>query len=147
MEIILLADVEKVGKTGDVVKVKDGYLRNYLMPRKLAVLCTKNNRKIVEDQIRLADRRREKEKQSFVQLAEKIEKMSCTISVQAGEEDKLYGTVTNVDIQKALALEGVEIDKRKISFEEPIKKLGIYTVTVELHPDVKTSLKVWVVKE
>ena len=147
MEVILLSDVEKLGNAGDVVAVKEGYARNYLVPQKKAILCTKGNRKMIEEQKRLVALRKGKEKERFMQLAEKISSISCTISAQAGEEDKLYGAVTNADIQKALTTEGIELDKRKIQLEEPIKKLGIYTVEIELHPEVKASLKVWVVKE
>jgi len=147
MEVILLEDVEAIGSIGDIVKVKDGYARNFLVPRKLAIPKTKANAKIVEEQKRLATVRKEKEKTKFSQLAEKISAMSCTITVQAGEEDKLFGAVTNADIQKALAAEGVELDKRKILLVEPIKQLGIYTVDIELHPEVTSSLKVWIVKE
>ncbi len=147
MDVILLVDVDKLGKAGDVIKVKDGYARNLLIPQEKAILCTKGNRKIVEEQKRLVSRRKEKELKSITQLAEKISSISCTIRVQAGEEDKLFGSVTNADIQEALAQEGINLDKRKIKLEEPIKKIGIYTVEVELHPEVKSSLKVWIVKE
>lgn len=147
MEVILLDDVESLGKAGDVVRVREGFARNFLVPRKKAMVCTKGSRKMVEEHQRLLSRRKEKEKVAYEKLAEKIAGISCTISVQAGEEDKLFGSVTNADIQKALVAEGVEIDKRKIVLDEPIKKLGIYTVDIELHPDVKTALKVWVVKE
>ena len=147
MDVILLVDIDPLGKAGDVIKVKDGYARNLLIPKKKAIPCTKGNRNIVEEQKRLVARRKEKEVEKFSHLAEKISSISCTIRVQAGEEDKLFGSVTNADIQEALAQEGIELDKRKINLEEPIKKIGIYTVEVELHPEVKSTLKVWVVKE
>lgn len=147
MEVFLLTDVEKLGTIGDVVNVKDGFARNYLVPRQMAVPCTKSNLKIVEEKKRLIVLRTQRERDKFSQLAERIGGISCTIRVQAGEEDKLYGSVTNADIQQALMAEGIEIDKRKINLEEPIKELGIYTIEIELHPEVKALLKVWIVKE
>jgi len=147
MEVILLSDVDNVGQAGDVVKVKEGFARNFLIPKKKAVVCTKGNRKMVEEQKQLVARQKEKEKAMLQQLAEKIAGISCTISAQAGEEDKLFGAVTNADIQKALLAEGIDLDKRKILMDEPIKQLGIYTVNIALHPDIQTSVKVWVVKE
>jgi large subunit ribosomal protein L9 len=147
MDVIILEDIEKLGKAGDIVKVRDGYARNYLVPNGKAISCTKGNRKLIAEQKELVARRKAKEVVRFSALAEKIAAISCTISVQVGEEDKLYGSVTNADIQKALSAEGIEIDKRKINLAEPIKKLGIYSVDIELHPDVHATLKVWVVKE
>lgn len=147
MEVIILEDVEKLGKAGEVVKVKPGFARNYLVPQGKAILCTKANRKMIEEQQRLVARRKAKEAAKYASIAEKITNLSCTINVQVGEEDKMYGSVTNADIQKALQNEGIEVDKRKINLDEPIKSLGIYNIDIELHPDVKATLKVWVVKE
>lgn len=147
MDVIILEDIEKLGKAGDVVKVRAGYARNFLVPNGKALLCTKGNRKLIEQQKELVARRKAKEVAQFTALAEKIAAMSCTINVQVGEEDKLFGSVTNADIQKALLSEGIDLDKRKIKLEEPIKKLGIYSVEIELHSDVHATLKVWVVKE
>jgi large subunit ribosomal protein L9 len=147
MDVIILEDIEKLGKAGDIVKVRDGYARNYLVPNGKAISCTKGNRKLIAEQKELVARRKAKEVALFTALAEKIAAISCTISVQVGEEDKLYGSVTNADIQKALSAEGIELDKRKINLAEPIKKLGIYSVDIELHAEVHATLKVWVVKE
>jgi len=147
MEVIILEDVAKLGSAGDVVKVKPGYARNFLVPQGKAILCTKANRKMIEEQQRLVARRKAKEAAKYASLAEKIASLSCTINVQVGEEDKMYGSVTNADIQKALQNEGIDVDKRKIQMEEPIKSLGIYNIDIELHSDVKATLKVWVVKE
>jgi len=147
MDVIILEDIEKLGKAGDVVKVRPGYARNYLVPNGKAIPCTKGNQKMIEQQKEIVARRKAKEVAKFESLSEKIASMSCTINVQVGEEDKLYGSVTNADIQRALLAEGIELDKRKIKLEEPIKSLGIYSVEIELHPDVHATLKVWVVKE
>jgi len=147
MDVIILEDIEKLGKAGDVVKVRPGYARNYLVPNGKAIPCTKGNRKVIEEQKEIVARRKAKEVVKFESLSEKISAMSCTINVQVGEDDKLYGSVTNADIQKALVAEGIELDKRKIKLEEPIKSLGIYSIEIELHPDVHATLKVWVVKE
>jgi large subunit ribosomal protein L9 len=147
MEVIILEDVTKLGKAGDVVKVKAGFARNFLVPNGLAIPCTKSNKKMIEEHRRLVMRRKQKEIGKYEALRDKIAGLSCTINVQVGEEDKMYGSVTNADIQKALANEGIEVDKRKIKLEEPIKSLGIYTIDIELHSDVNANLKVWVVKE
>lgn len=147
MEVILLEDIDTLGHVGDIVKVKDGYVRNYLMPRNLVMPCTKHNKNLIEEKKRIALARREKEKQQYEKLAEKIGAVSCTIAMQAGEEDKLFGSVTNADIQKALAGEGIDIDKKKIEIAEPIKKLGVYSISINLYPEIKATLKVWVVKE
>jgi large subunit ribosomal protein L9 len=147
MEVILLTDCEKLGNAGDVVKIKDGYARNFLIPRKMAIPSTKENLHIAEAQKKMYAARIEKEKEKYVQLAEKIAALSCTIRVRVGEEEKLFGAVTNTDIHNSLVAEGIDIDKRKIEISEPIKKLGVYSITIRLHPAVNASLKVWVVKE
>jgi len=147
MQVILLEDVEKLGKGGEVVKVKDGYGRNFLIPRGLALVLTKSNLKLYEDRKRREDIRLGKEKNKALELAQGLENISCTIAVQVGEGDRLYGSVTNQDIEKALRVEGFEIDKKQIEIDEPIKNLGVYTVRVRLHPEAVVPLKVWVVKE
>ncbi len=147
MEVIILEDIGKLGKAGDIVRVKDGYARNYLVPQKKAIPCTKGNKKMIEEQKKILARKRKKEVSKFRELADKINSFSCSIKVQVGEDEKLYGSVTNADIQKTLANEGIDIDKRKIKLEEPIKNLGVYNVDIHLHPEVSAVLKVWVVKE
>lgn len=147
MEVILLENVEQLGHTGDIVKVKDGYARNFLVPRNFAVVCTKQNRKLIEEKKKYLALKKEKEKAKYIKIAEKIASISCTIPVKTGEEDKLFGSVTNADIQKALAGEGIDLDKRRILLPEPIKTLGVYNVPIELYSNVKPELKVWVVKE
>lgn len=146
MEVILLKDVERLGEAGQVVKVKDGYGRNYLFPRNLAMPLTKNAMEFVKQRERQIAVKMKKEKQAAQELAKRLENVSCTIDVQVGEDEKLFGSVTSQDIEKALEKENIQIDKRKILIEEPIKKLGIFTVKLKLHPEVETPLKVWVVK-
>ena len=147
MEVILTENVSGLGNRGDVIKVKDGYARNYLFPKKLAIPATENNRKMLEEENRIRHRKDEKVKQSVQALAEKMEGLSCTIVVQAGEEDKLYGSVGPHEIAKAINEQGFDIDHKQVIMEEPIKKLGVYTVPVRLHREVEVSVKVWVVKE
>jgi large subunit ribosomal protein L9 len=147
MEIILVREVEGLGAVGDVVKVKDGYARNFLIPKGLAKTATKANMNAIEEEKKRLRRLEEKKKEEFLQLAEKINNASCTISMRAGEEDKLFGTVTNEAIARACAADGIHIDRHTIQLEEPIKKLGVYQVLVKIHPEVTATLKVWVVKE
>ncbi len=147
MEIILRQDYEQLGKTGEIVTVKDGFARNYLIPKGIAYVATKNNKKRLENELKMQNWRKEKEKRAAEETAKKLETVSCTIPVQVGEEDKLFGSVTSQNIADALAALGYEVDKRKILLEEPIKSLGIYSVPIKLHPDVTATVKVWVVKE
>ncbi|HHE54172.1 MAG TPA: 50S ribosomal protein L9, partial [Caldithrix abyssi] len=134
-------------KTGDVVKVKDGYARNFLIPKGIAYLASKENKKRLENELKLKSWRVEKEKLAAEELAKKLANVSCTIPVQVGEEDKLFGSVTSQNIAEALAAQGIEVDRRKIQLEEPIKSLGIYSVPIKLHSEVEATVKVWVVKE
>lgn len=147
MEIILRQDYEQLGKTGEIVTVKDGFARNYLIPKGIAYVATKVNKKRLENELQMQNWRKEKEKRAAEELAKKLETVSCTIPVQVGEEDKLFGSVTSHNIADALAALGYEVDRRKIQLEEPIKSLGIYSVPIKLHPDVTATVKVWVVKE
>ncbi|HHJ52832.1 MAG TPA: 50S ribosomal protein L9 [Caldithrix abyssi] len=147
MEIILRQDFEALGKVGDVVKVKDGYARNFLLPKGIAYMATEANKKKLQNELAAQNWRLERDRKKAEELAEKLNSVSCTIPVQVGEEDKLFGSVTSQNIADALAAQGYEIDKRKILLEEPIKSLGIYSVPVKLHTNVEASVKVWVVKE
>ncbi len=147
MEIVLRQDYEALGKVGDVVKVKDGYARNFLIPKGIAYIATEVNKKKLESELAAQNWRLERDRKKAEELAEKLNNVSCTIPVQVGEEDKLFGSVTSQNIADALAAQGYEIDKRKILLEEPIKSLGIYSVPVKLHTNVEASVKVWVVKE
>lgn len=146
MKVILLENIDKVGKIGDVVEVKDGFGRNYLLPRNRAMAFSDNAIKFIEKKKKTEKTRYAKEVEINKALAEKISAASCTVKVQAGEDDKLYGSVTSIDIQNALEQENIIVDKKKISIDEPIKKLGVYSVTIKLLPEVEAVLKVWVVR-
>ena len=147
MKLILVTDVEKLGSIGDEIEVKDGYARNYLMPKKLAVEATEGALRILEQKKREKERKEKEIKEECEKFAEKIAAVSCTISVDAGEEDKLFGSVTSEMIVESLRADGIEIDKKKVVLEEPIKALGVYNVEIRLHPEVKAQVRVWVVKK
>jgi len=147
MELILRTKIEKLGNSGDVVNVKPGYARNYLLPQNLALEATPGNKKIVESEKQKVEHQNLEEKQSVEELAKKLEKVSLTISVQAGEKDKLYGSITSQDIVQTLKKEeGININKKMLVLEEPLKALGVYNIPVKLHPEVSTTIKVWIVK-
>ncbi|MDP8255762.1 MAG: 50S ribosomal protein L9 [Candidatus Alcyoniella australis] len=147
MKVILMENIENLGNIGDVVTVSDGYGRNFLIPRKKAARATTRSVNGLEHQKRLAEIKLRKERDEADKLKRRIESVSLTIPAQVGEGDKLYGSVTNMAIQKALITEGIEIDRRHIVLDEPIKNLGIFTVTCKLSHDVQAQCKVWVVKE
>ncbi len=147
MEIILLDDIPSLGRVGDLVKVSDGYGRNYLIPNKLAIKATPKNRKQLEHEKRFAHEKTEKVKRDAEKLANKIEEFSCTITKPVGESGKLFGSVTSKEIEQQLNEHGFQIDRKKIELEEPIKNLGVYTIPVRLHPEVTANLKLWVVRE
>lgn len=147
MEMILLRDVEKVGRKGEVVRVRNGFGRNFLIPRGLALTSTPGNQKFVEEQKRRAAIRREKEKTQAEQAAEKIKKLKLTVEAKAGEGDKLFGSVTSEDIRKALATHGLEFDKKQIHLDDPIRSLGSHSFVVELFGQVKVQAAVEVVRQ
>jgi large subunit ribosomal protein L9 len=147
MQVILREDIDKLGKIGDLVKVKDGFGRNYLIPKKKAIEATPKNVKAMDHAKKMVSDRLRKLKKEATADAENIKALSLTIKAKAGEEGKLFGSVTSMDIAEAAAAQGVKIDKRKILLEEPIKRLGEFTVAVKLHTDVAADLKVTVVAE
>lgn len=147
MEVILRKDHEKLGTVGTKVMVKDGYARNYLIPRGLAYEATEGALRALEEEKKQADRRSNKELKTSEKLAQELEKVSITIQMKVGEDEKLFGSVTSQMIGDALKEKGIEIDKRIIDLEEPIKALGIYNVNVKLHQSVTGKVKVWVVRE
>ena len=147
MKVILLKDIDRLGTIGDEVIVKDGYARNYLIPNKFVVESTPGALHIIEQKKKEKARAEQKRVEECQELSEKIKAASCTISVDAGEEDKLFGSVTTEMIAEALSSEGIDIDKKKIVLEEPIKTLGVFNVDIKLHPEVKTQARVWVVKK
>lgn len=147
MNVILIQDAKGLGELGDEIRVKDGYARNYLLPRKIAVEATPAALKMLAAKKKEKARTEQQLKEECLKLAEKLKNLSCTIAMEAGEEDKLFGSVTSDMIAESIGGEGVEIDKRKIELEEPIKALGVYNVDIKLHADVKTQVRVWVVKK
>jgi large subunit ribosomal protein L9 len=147
MEIILRQAVENLGKPGDVVKVKPGYARNYLLPRGLAYEATPGNLKRIQqerDRLEAAENARRETAQG---LAEKFEQVSLTFSARVGEEGKLFGSVTATDIAQQLEAQGFHVEKRQIDLHEPIKALGVYRIPIRLHADVKPEIRVWVIKQ
>jgi len=147
MKLILRQDYEPLGEAGNVVNVKPGFARNFLIPKGLAMLANDKNLKKFENDKKQMFWRQEKEKRLSEELAKTLENVSCTITVQVGEEDKMFGSVTSQNIAEALESQGYTIDRRKIVLDEPIKSLGIYSVPIKLHTDVEAKVKVWVVKE
>lgn len=147
MKLILRENIDKLGKRGDVVDVAAGYGRNYLVPKGMAYSYTEGNARKVEVERKIINLHQAREKQEAEELSAKLSQISTTIVRKVGENETLYGSVTNSDVAEALEKEGFTLDRRKILLEEPIKTLGIYTVPVKLHPEVTAELKVWVVKE
>jgi len=147
MQVILLENMPSLGKAGDLVKVSDGYGRNYLIPQKKAILATEKSLKVIEHQKRQVQQRMEKTKKDVEKMGQRIEKLSCTFVKTVGESGKLFGSVTSMDIENFLKENGIEVDRKKISLEEPIKNLGMFTVPIKLHSEVTANLKVWVVQE
>ncbi|MBI5867540.1 MAG: 50S ribosomal protein L9 [candidate division Zixibacteria bacterium] len=147
MKIILKDDIEQLGKCGEVVSVKDGFARNYLIPRNMAIPATDGNLRsigVVNTQKRLRDNKRLRDAEK---LRNALEKVSCTAEVQVGEEDRVFGSVTAAQIAELLEQQGFVVDRRDIQLDEPIKALGVYTVGIKLERDVIAKLKVWVVKK
>lgn len=147
MKIILREDVPDLGSAGQTIEVKDGYGRNYLFPRNLAIPATKANLKAVNEitkQKGLADRKRRRESEV---IKERIEKLELSTEVLVGEDEKLFGSVTSADIAELIEKESVIVDKRAIELENPIKALGVYTVPIKIDKDVTASLKLWVIKK
>jgi large subunit ribosomal protein L9 len=147
MEVILREDVEKLGSRGQVVKVADGYARNFLLPRRLAVPATEANRKIVEQERQAALRREAKEKAAAEELARMLSGMVLATTQKAGEADQLFGSVTAKDIAELLEKQGYQIDRKKILLDHPIKTLGEHKVTLKLHREVSVEITVNVNKE
>lgn len=147
MEVILSQDVPSLGKVGDVIKVKNGYARNFLIPRKFAYVATPANLKRIEQQKKRKQLQHEQEKGEAENLAQKLNKTSCTVNVEVNDLDKLYGAVSETDIVKALELEGFKVDKKDIIIENPIEELGIFEVGVKLHPEVTAKIRLWVTKK
>ena len=147
MEVILREDIEKLGSRGQIVKVADGYARNFLLPKRLAVVATEANKKIVEQERQAHLRREAKEKAAAEDLAKMMAGTVLTIAQKAGEQEQLFGSVTAKDIAEALVQQGYHVDRRKIHLEDPIKQLGEFKVPVRLHREVTVEITVQVVPE
>ena len=146
MKVILQEEVANLGSTGQVVDVADGYGRNYLLPRNLAVLADERNTRRLDHQRRLASARQAKVLAAAKELAAKISGTAVSIKRQAAAEDKIFGSVTNQDVQEALAAQGVEVDRRNIVLAEPIRNIGVFQVPVKVHREVEATVKVYVIR-
>lgn len=147
MEVILKEDVAKLGSRGDVVKVAEGYGRNFLLPHRLAIEATAGNKKVIEQMRAAAVRRSAKEKAQAEELSKQFDGVSVAFQRRSGEHDQLFGSVTSADLAEALEKKGFTIDRRKIQLHEPLKTLGEFTVPMKLHKDVTAHLKVVIEKE
>jgi len=147
MKVILREDVSDVGQAGQTVEVKDGFGRNYLIARNLAIPATKANLKSIDEISKQQTIRDKKARRSAEQVRDRIEKLDLSTEVLVGEEDKLYGSITNSDIAELLVAKGVTVDKRAILLEEPIKALGVYTIPIKIDKEVTANVKLWVAKK
>jgi len=146
MDVLLLKDIEQLGKEGAVVRVKPGFARNYLLPRGLALPARPEHLRAMEERTRQAQRKQARIRKQADQLKQKLESRSLTLKLTLGERDTAFGSITTHDLQEALAQAGLSVDKHAIQLEQPIKALGIYEVPVRVHPEVTATLKLWVVK-
>ncbi|MBN1638702.1 MAG: 50S ribosomal protein L9 [Ignavibacteriales bacterium] len=147
MKVILRKNFDKLGEIGDIVDVKDGYAQNYLIPRQIAYLATASGIKALQEEKKQSSKRELKDLAQAQKIAAELEKVSITIPVKVGEEDKIFGSVTTQMIADSLKEKGFDVDKKKIEITEPIKALGIYNISVKLHSKVHTEVKTWVVRE
>ncbi len=147
MDVILRQDVDNLGSAGDLVTVKDGYARNFLLPRGLAYQATEGNKRRLEAERAQRNRKQAVEVEAAREVAGRLEQVSITFTMKAGEGDKLFGSVTATDVARQLDAQGFAVDKKQIELDEPLKALGVYKVPVRLHADVKPEVRVWVVRE
>ena len=147
MEVILCQDVAAIGKTGDIVKVKDGHARNYLIPRQLALAATKDNKKKMEALQAKQVALHEEKKHEMQAVADKLSKVSCTLSVEVNDQEKMYGAVSEMEILRALEQEGFKFERKDLILEKPVEELGIFEVGVKLHPEVIGKFRLWVTKK
>ena len=146
MDVILLKDMDNLGTAGDIVKVKPGFARNYLVPRGIALRASKQNLAIAEERKRVIKNRAGKTQKVYIDLSNSITKTELTIEVQVGEEERMFGSVTSQDIHQALLDNKISVDRHAIQLEEPIKALGVYNVPVKVTPDLIPELKLYVIK-
>ena len=147
MEIILTENVAKLGKVGDIKKVKDGYARNFLIPRSLAITATQANINRIEKETAKKLALYEEQKKQAQKKADDLAKVSITVAVEVNDQEKLYGAVTEIEILKALEAEGQKVDKKSLVIEKQIEELGIFEVGVQLHPEVIAKIRLWVTKK
>ena len=147
MEVILREHIDNLGRRGDVVKVAPGYARNFLLPRKLALPVNEGNKRVIERERKLAETRELEERQQAEAVANRLTQIELTLSRRVGDTEQLYGSVTTADIAEALLEKGLEIDRKRIHLDEPLKSLGEFTIPVKLHRDVTAQLKVHVAKQ
>lgn len=147
MKVILRDEIEGRGKTGEVIEVKSGYARNYLIPRNLAIPATRGNLRAIDEVKTQKDIRDKKRRRDAEKIKDRIEKLSLTAEARVGEDEKLFGSITAQNVADLLAKEGVTVDKRHIDMPEHIKSLGVYTVPVKIEADVIANVKLWVVKQ
>ncbi len=147
MQVILKNDVDYLGSAGDLVEVKPGFGANYLIPQGLAVLATSRNKSRLEHERRAIEASIARQRRDAEDLGKRLKGVSVTLTRLVGEDDKIFGSVTSKDVADALADEGIEIDRRRLQLEGPLKTLGVYEVPVKLHRDVTASIKVWVVAD
>lgn len=147
MKVILVKDVKNVGKAGEIVNVSDGYGRNYLLPRGLAIEATESNIKVLNEKKKAEEKKRQQELEEAKEMAQKLSNLSLVLKVKAGENGKLFGSITSKDVEKALKEKGFDIDKKKISFDETVKTTGTYYVDIKLYQGVIAKVKVDVVAE
>ena len=147
MKIILMEDVDNLGVSGSEISVKDGYARNYLFPRMLAVVCNRRNQALNDHRKRIAERKQNKLLADARKIAAEIEKLSLTVSKQVGEDERIFGTVTTSELEKLLKNEDIEIPRKDIHILQEIKKTGIYEAEVKLHPKLTAKFKIWVTNQ
>ncbi|MEA1987334.1 MAG: 50S ribosomal protein L9 [Candidatus Marinimicrobia bacterium] len=147
MKIILKETVEKLGEKNDIIDVKDGYARNYLLPKKLALKATRSNLSIVKENDKVQARKDKSIVATSQKLADKLKNISLTISMEAGEDEKIFGSVTTQKVAELLEEKGLNIDKHIIEIETPIKNLGVFNIPIKLHSEITAEVKLWVVKK
>ena len=145
MKLILSQNVENLGRIGDLVKVKNGFARNYLIPRGLGLVANEGNQSALNHQLRLLDKKKALILGEAKKAASNIEKISVTVTKQVGEDERIFGSVTTTELEELLAAEGVKVSKKDIKLSEEIKKVGVYSAEVKVHPEVTAKFKIWVV--
>ena len=147
MKLILSHNVESLGVIGDIVKVKGGYARNFLVPRGLAVVANEGNEKALKQQLKVLEKKKQQILDEAKKFAGQIEKVSITVAKQVGEDEKIFGSVTTSELEELLAAEGVKVSRKDIRLTEEVKKVGVYSAEVKVHPEVTATFKVWVVAQ